>query len=595
MSTTPSEVSSQAPSRTKVMATQSNSSLANLIGSDGANKPIGITIFGSCFRFRSQQSKRKYHQMLMLLLTFIAYAAFHMGRRPLSIVKNVLNRDCSKLPNRTTTKMQLISPDSVSAFHSLDGDGLLGLLATMNDSSEASSAHVTPVKDTSCDWAPFNDDATANQLLAYLDTAFLLSYAIFMFFSGFVAERTNLRYFISAGSILSGLALIAFGASFLLDIHSMAYFVGVQMFAGAAQTTGWPVVVTCVGNWFDESSRGTVYGLWNSHTNLGNILGATIAGYFVESDWGLSFIVPGVIMIVVGFILLLFLVPAPKDVGLRTPDKEFAHLGAIEISAASVSGSSSSNHNEMQREDLEQQQQNNKLGSFLSVTGSQEKLKAISFMKALKIPGVIEYSFCLFFSKLVSYTFLYWLPRYITASTTNNSEDSAYLSTPFDIGGIAGAILAGYLSDRFKANGVICNIMLLLAIPSLFVYQQYGATSSMHNILLQLIVGLLVNGPYCLITTSVSADLGYRIKDGHAMATVSAIIDGMGSVGAVLGPLFAGLVSSSNWQAVFMMLMLSDVLAALCIARITIQDLKRMIGRLAEVTTNSASEPKIQY
>lgn len=42
---------------------------------------------------------------------------------------------------------------------------------------------------------------------------------------------------------------------------------------------------------------------------------------------------------------------------------------------------------------------------------------AIGFMGALRIPGVIEFSLCLFFSKLVSYTFLFWLPMYIQASS----------------------------------------------------------------------------------------------------------------------------------------------------------------------------------
>lgn len=37
----------------------------------------------------------------------------------------------------------------------------------------------------------------------------------------------------------------------------------------------------------------------------------------------------------------------------------------------------------------------------------------IGFMGALKIPGVVEFSLCLFFSKLVNYTFLFWLPLYI--------------------------------------------------------------------------------------------------------------------------------------------------------------------------------------
>lgn len=42
---------------------------------------------------------------------------------------------------------------------------------------------------------------------------------------------------------------------------------------------------------------------------------------------------------------------------------------------------------------------------------------AIGFMKAMMIPGVVEYSLSLFFAKLVSYTFLYWLPLYIAASS----------------------------------------------------------------------------------------------------------------------------------------------------------------------------------
>uniref|UniRef100_A0A6G1SLU5 Sugar phosphate exchanger 2 n=1 Tax=Aceria tosichella TaxID=561515 RepID=A0A6G1SLU5_9ACAR len=556
MTSTPSENSLQVMAKEMVSPQSSSNSLNHLIRPERANKPIGISLFGSCFNFSTEQSKQNFHKALVLLLTFIAYAAFHMGRRPFSIVKNVLNRDCSKFYNRTTTDNIGVGGGGV------DTDPLLD-----NDYPEVNATYLANPysKDTSCDWAPFNDDATANKLLAYLDTAFLASYAICMFGSGVIAERTNLRYLITLGMMLSGLSLIAFGVSYQLDIHSMFYFILIQIFAGAAQSTGWPVVVTCVGNWFDDSSRGTVYGIWNSHTNLGNILGATIAGYFVESDWGLSFIWPGVIMIVVGIILFLFLVPSPKDVNLRKPDE---NLSIETREAATIISAACQKPTEL-NSDLE----NNKVAT-ISPSGSHEKLKAVSFMTALKIPGVIEYSFCLFFSKLVSYTFLYWLPRYIASSTTNNSEHSAYLSTPFDIGGIAGAILAGHLSDRFKVNGIICNIMLLMAIPSMFSYQKFGAYSSMHNILLQLVVGLLVNGPYCLITTSVSADLGYRIKDGHAMATVSAIIDGMGSVGAVLGPLFAGLVPEGDWSAVFLMLMLSDVLAALCIARITIQDIK---------------------
>lgn len=49
-------------------------------------------------------------------------------------------------------------------------------------------------------------------------------------------------------------------------------------------------------------------GIWNSHTSVGNILGSLIAGAWVSSAWGLSFVVPGIIITTVGIICFFFLV-----------------------------------------------------------------------------------------------------------------------------------------------------------------------------------------------------------------------------------------------------------------------------------------------
>lgn len=56
------------------------------------------------------------------------------------------------------------------------------------------------------------------------------------------------------------------------------------------------------------SRRGFIMGVWNSHTSVGNILGSLIAGVFVSSAWGMSFIVPGIIIASCGILCFFFLV-----------------------------------------------------------------------------------------------------------------------------------------------------------------------------------------------------------------------------------------------------------------------------------------------
>lgn len=59
--------------------------------------------------------------------------------------------------------------------------------------------------------------------------------------------------------------------------------------------------------------RGFIMGVWNSHTSVGNILGSLIAGVYVSSAWGMSFIVPGLIIAATGVICFFFLVESKEN------------------------------------------------------------------------------------------------------------------------------------------------------------------------------------------------------------------------------------------------------------------------------------------
>lgn len=68
----------------------------------------------------------------------------------------------------------------------------------------------------------------------------------------------------------------------------------------------------------------------------------------------------------------------------------------------------------------------------------------------------------------------------------------------------------------------------------LYTYNLLSSVNVYLNIGLLALAGGLVNGPYALITTAVSAELGTHSSlkgNAKALSTVTSIIDGTGSIG----------------------------------------------------------------
>uniref|UniRef100_A0A3Q2D8D6 Solute carrier family 37 member 1 n=1 Tax=Cyprinodon variegatus TaxID=28743 RepID=A0A3Q2D8D6_CYPVA len=464
-------------------------------------------------------NRDQWYRALTFILTFLLYTSFHLSRKPISIVKSELHRNCSSASELA----------SVALGRSGGREAPLPSLHTDNE----------------CGWKPF-DKSNYKQLLGAMDYSFLCAYAIGMYLSGIIGERLPIRLYLTVGMLASGLFTCLFGLGYIYNIHSLGFYIFVQVANGLVQTTGWPSVVTCIGNWFGKGRRGLIMGLWNSHTSVGNILGSLIAGYWVSSNWGLSFIIPGLIIAAMGVICFLFLIERKYLFCLMCP------LSTL-----------------MQSYDTELLLPRDSVcvpAQPVVVVKSESEPSAISFMGALRIPGVVEFSLCLLFAKLVSYTFLFWLPLYITKAAHLDAKRAGDLSTLFDVGGIVGGILAGLISDKLGKRATTCAVMLLLAAPTLYGFSMISQFGLGPTVGMLLVSGALVNGPYALITTAVSADLGTHKSlkgNSRALSTVTAIIDGTGSVGAALGPLLAGLLSAGGWDQVFYMLMTADFLALL--------------------------------
>lgn len=490
------------------------------------SKPLGIQ-FLECINKRKLSYKT--HQAIVLIVTFFAYASYHAARKTTSIVKSTLDPESSQASLQFIPWRTYVSPSvKRSRFSWVLGDG----------------------------WAPFNkSDGTA--LLGELDLAFLSVYAMGMYFSGHLGDRMNLRIFLTVGMLGTGLFTVLFGVGYWANMHSFYYYLIMQMLAGLFQSTGWPSVVAVVGNWFGKKKRGLIMGIWNAHTSVGNISGSLIAAAVLSYGWGWSFVLPGLLIAFVGVAVFLLLSVTPESVGADRDDEDEFH--------------SPNKHMGEVAEPL--------LSSAPEATDH-----AVGFIEAWKIPGVAPFALCLFFAKLVAYTFLYWLPFYISHTAIDGKylSDGAAgkLSTLFDVGGVVGGILAGHISDRLDARAITAASFMYCAIPALFFYRSYGHVSMGMNIALMFITGMFVNGPYALITTAVSADLGTHSSlkgNSRALATVTAIIDGTGSVGAAIGPLLTGYISTKSWNGVFTMLMAAALVAGLLLTRLVVTEVAAKI------------------
>ncbi|KAF3795230.1 putative glycerol-3-phosphate transporter 1 [Nymphaea thermarum] len=495
-----------------------------------SSKPPGIR-FAELLR-KTGFSIRAY-QTIVLIVTFLAYASYHASRKTTSIVKSVLD------PGSPEVRL---SPWPTSHY------------------LKASRANRTV---SSSGWAPFSGK-DGNAMLGEIDLAFLSFYSLGMYFSGHLGDRLDLRLFLTVGMVGTGLFTSLFGAAYWLNVHSYAYFLVIQMLAGLFQSTGWPSVVAVVGNWFGKSKRGLIMGIWNAHTSVGNIAGSLIASAALRYGWGWSFALPGLLIVSIGLVVFLVLPANPESVDINKDGGDLTE---------SVEGV---------KEPLLKQM-------------SGDKEKAVGFMEAWRIPGVAPFALCLFFSKLVAYTFLYWLPFYISRTAIDgkylSDQMAGNLSTLFDVGGVFGGILAGHISDRLDARAITAAMFMYCAIPALFFYRVYGDVSLYTNIALMFVAGVFVNGPYALITTAVSADLGTHSSlngNSRALATVTAIIDGTGSIGAAFGPMLTGYISTKSWSGVFMMLMASALVAGLLLTRLVMAEVAAKVQK-ARSSSNSTS------
>ena len=121
-------------------------------------------------------------------------------------------------------------------------------------------------------------------------TGLSIAYGLSKFLMGSVSDRSNPKYFLPLGLLLS--CGIMFVSGYVKAIYSsLALLVVLQTLNGWVQGMGWPPCGKSMVHWWSTRERGLVVSTWNVAHNVGGALVANFAliGVTLFNDWGAKF------------------------------------------------------------------------------------------------------------------------------------------------------------------------------------------------------------------------------------------------------------------------------------------------------------------
>jgi len=252
-----------------------------------------------------------------------------------------------------------------------------------------------------------------------------VAYGLGKFLMGAWSDRSNPRYFMPAGLLLTALCNFAFGCMGSYWIH-----LGLWTLNGFVQGMGWPPCGRSLGHWYSVRERGTIFAFWNIAHNVGGGLTGLIAAYATAwMGWRYAFHVPGILAVLCAVYLLLRLRDTPQSVGLP-PIEDYKN--------DRPAGNTAAGEREL---------------------GTRELL--VHYV--LRNKYLWLFAAANFFVYIARYSMLDWGPTYLKEVKRATLEGGGFSTAIFEFAGIFSTLLMGWLSD--KAGGRRGMVSLLCMLP----------------------------------------------------------------------------------------------------------------------------------
>ena len=250
--------------------------------------------------------------------------------------------------------------------------------------------------------------------------------------------------------------------------------------------------------------------IWNTSHSIGAGCVVILCGYLVVINWRLCFFVPAIIALGCVIFIWFTLPDTPASVGL--PEVE-------------------GTHSESSREE------------------SRADFRAFVIRQVFRNKFIWIVSLANFFVYIVRFAVLDWGPTLLTESKHIRITHAGWMVAAFEICGLGGALLGGWITDRFLGGRAVraCVVYMALAGVSVFLFWKIPFQSELLTTGLLGAAGFFIYGPQCLLAVA-AANLATKRAAATAIgltsifAYASTVVSGWG---------LGALVQHYGWDAAF--------------------------------------------
>lgn len=334
-----------------------------------------------------------------------------------------------------------------------------------------------------------------------------LLYGFGKFLFGLLGDKYSARYVMATGLLISGILNILIGITSVFPIIAILYSLN-----QVVQSMGAPPCVKLMKHWYSTTEMGRVWSIWMMAPHISS---AIITLYFplilLNYGWKAIFYLPGIVAI----LLSIFIFNRLSD-------------------------------NASSNKQISESNKNNKENKFSFI----ETIKLI-----IKNKNVLCASFAAFFVYINRMTFLNWGPTLLKEYRNSSNVGVGYQMALFEISGIIGALVAGYISDKlFKGRrapvGAIS--MFLLAIINV-IFRFIPKESAILNSICMLLIGFLIAANVMLVSVSATDFVDKKIA-----ASANGFTGTLCYIGTAVAGLGNGyLAENYGWNSVVLLAILS--------------------------------------